>query len=354
MLVVRAGALGDTLMVTPLIRALYEEQAGTEIDFICSSLAAGLLASNPYLASTITLRHRNVPYFFSVEKRKLVKRLKGREYSFAVLLESAPHYRDLLERAGIRDIRSFAGTPFQPNLHSIVNNLRAGGYATNDPNSLRMDLPVSSADIESAQQLLEGLPRPIVGLHPGYGPQGKKKGQVNRLRGWSCENFAQVAAGLIQQGCSIVLVGSKEDLEICRNISQKATQQAPGGNVRILAGKTSVAVLTGVIKSLDLLVSVDSGPAHIAAAVGVPLVVLWGPGILDQTKPISTTAAVSIVRVPVPCAPCYGTQLMKECTRNICMEYIAPAEVIQRASGLLGFIPDDQGGYSQNSFPVLQ
>ena len=177
MLVVRAGALGDTLMVTPLIRALYEEQPGTEIDFLCSAPAAGLLASNAYLASTLSLRQRNVPYFFSLEKRRLVKRLKSREYAFAVLLESAPRYRELLERAGVHEIRSFATTPFEPKLHSIVNNLRAGGYTSDDPNVARMDLPVPPAALESARQLLEGLPRPIIGIHAGYGPPGKKRSQ---------------------------------------------------------------------------------------------------------------------------------------------------------------------------------
>jgi ADP-heptose:LPS heptosyltransferase len=84
-----------------------------------------------------------------------------------------------------------------------------------------------------------------------------------------------------------------------------------------------------LIRHLDVFVSVDSGPAHIAAAVGTPLVVLWGPGILAQTRPIAETGSVEIVREAVGCAPCYGTPMMKACRRNICMEGITPDRVLQ-------------------------
>jgi ADP-heptose:LPS heptosyltransferase len=72
-----------------------------------------------------------------------------------------------------------------------------------------------------------------------------------------------------------------------------------------------------------------------SAALGTPLIVLWGPAILAQVRPLSSTTPIRILNAAVPCAPCYGTPLMKECRRNICMEALTPAAVLTAAAALL-------------------
>ncbi len=109
----------------------------------------------------------------------------------------------------------------------------------------------------------------------------------------------------------------------------------PKNRSRILAGQTTISQFVAAITLSDMLISVDSASAHIAAAVGTPVVVLWGPAILNQTRPLSSTTPIVIVQNPVPCAPCYGTPLMKTCKRNICMEQIGPDEVVRQAMRLL-------------------
>ncbi|MGI8784377.1 MAG: glycosyltransferase family 9 protein, partial [Acidobacteriota bacterium] len=69
-LVVRAGALGDTLMATPVVSALRKRYAGAAIDFLCAESAAPLLAHNPDIACVLPLRQRNWPYWLSMEKRR--------------------------------------------------------------------------------------------------------------------------------------------------------------------------------------------------------------------------------------------------------------------------------------------
>ncbi len=330
-LVVRAGALGDTLMITPLIRRLHEDQPNREIDLLCSSGGAALLRGNKYVSRIYTLRNRNLPYLLSAEKRALVKQIRSNGYDFAIVLESAPRYRELLQRAGIGEIRGFLETPFEPAQHSVLNNLRAGGFSVSEGNSLDLDLTLSSVSVEAAARLLRSLPNPKIGIHPGYGPSSKKSGQTDRLRGWKTGNFAQIARELASQGASIVLTGSREDRPICEQIATSL----PRDRVCILAGETSIEQLSAVIQNLDLLISVDSGPAHIAAAVGTPLVVLWGPGILNQTGPLSSTTPIQVLNARVPCAPCYGTERMKQCRNNICMEQIHPDSVVAAALFLL-------------------
>lgn len=329
-LVVRAGALGDTLMVTPLLRALREKFPGAEIDVLCSELAAGILELTPGVARRYALRHRNLPFALSLEKRRLVRELRSRDYRFAVLLERAGRYRYLLERSGIREIRSFREIPFDPGAHAIVNNLRAAGFGDQAPTD--MEVFLSGDDRARVAEILRPLASPRVGIHVGYGPRGRKRNQSERLKGWSTENFTAVGARLLARGASLVFTGSREDREDVEAILSRLPRSGP---VVSLAGRTSVRELAAVIEDLDLFVSVDSGPAHLAAAVATPLVVLWGPAILEQVRPLSSRSAVVVLRHPPACAPCYETPLMKTCRRNVCMESISPEEVIESVGGLL-------------------
>jgi ADP-heptose:LPS heptosyltransferase len=341
-LVVRAGALGDTLMATPVLAALADRHPGAAIDVVASAPAAPLLAGHPHVARVLALGWRNLPRVVSPEKRALVRDLRAAAYDLAIVLERAPRYVDLVERARPRRLIGFQATAFDPALHSAANNLRAAGFEDWASRSLAPQIFLDENDEREAGEVLGGLGRAearphdeerrrLVGLHAGYGPPRRKKYQETRLRGWRLDRFAEVGRRLVARGFRIVLTGSTDDREAVARIAR----ELPPGSAIDLAGKIGVRTLAAVIRRLDLLVSVDSGPAHIAAAVSTPLVVLWGPGILEQTRPIARDAPVVILRRPPPCAPCYGTPLMKTCPRNICMEAITPGEVVTTAVRLL-------------------
>jgi ADP-heptose:LPS heptosyltransferase len=317
-------------MVTPLLRALRRKHPEAELDVLCSRLASDLLELTPGVARRFPLHHRNLPYPLSLEKQRIVRELRRRGYDRAILLERAERYRKLLERAGISSIQSFRETPFDPRKHAIVNNLNAAGL---EPAHLDMEVFLSDEDRKEASELLTMLAEsPRVGIHIGYGPRGKKKHQSERLKGWALENFVEAARELSGRGLGLVFTGSLEDRRDVEQVIQRL--RAPALD---LTGRTPLRVLAAVIQKLDAFVSVDSGPAHLAAAVATPLVVLWGPAIFEQVRPISTRSPVVVLRHPPPCAPCYETPLMKTCPRNVCMEAIKPAEVVERVEGLLRF-----------------
>ncbi len=334
-LVVRAGALGDTLMVTPVLPALAGRYPGAAIDVLASAGAAPLLANHPRLAEVLPLRWRNLPYAISLEKRALVRRLRAASYDLAVVLEQARHYLDLVGRARPARIVGFHETPFDPALSSAANNLRAAGFDDWTSRPLAPEMFLDERDRQEARAVLgRALPeRPrLVGLHSGYGPVGRpKRNQDTRLRGWKLENFVEVGRDLAARGMRVVLTGSIED----RAAVERIARGLPAGAVVNAAGRLSVRGLAAAIEMVDAFVSVDSGPAHIASAVGTPLVVLWGPGILEQTRPIGRLAPVTVIRHAPPCAPCYGTPLMKTCPRNVCMEAITSEEVLRSTLVLL-------------------
>ena len=334
-LIVRAGALGDTLMVTPTIRALKQRDPEAEVDFLCSQSARPLLEENPLISRLFSLEYRNVPYFFSREKRRLAREMRQRQYRLAVLLESGRRFRELIEHSGAREIRDIRDT-HDPLAHSIVNYQRAAGC---EGVMMPMDLYLTPRDEMRAAEMLRGLPRPWIGFHAGYGPPSGKDSrlQSERLRAWGPESFARLGQIVRQRhGGTLVLTGSGGDVLLASRISELLGphlfgQQPP----LVLAGRTSVREMAAVIEQLDVLVTVDSAPAHIAAALGTRTVVLWGPAIFEQTHPHGDPARVIVVRHPVSCAPCYGTPLMKQCQRNICMEAISPARVAAEVEQLL-------------------
>lgn len=323
----RAGALGDTLMATPALRALKQRYPQAEIDFLCSAVARPLLEENTAFARLFTLEQRNVPYILSPPKWRLVRELRARHYDLAVLLESGWAYREIVERAGAREVRDIR-TTHDPRVHAIVDNLRAAGC--DESAQPPMELPLAPQDELRAVEMLKPLRRPRIGLHAGYGPPRRKNArqQSERLKGWDAESFARVARTLRDGGASIVLTGGPDDVALATRIASLMGGEPP----LILAGRTSVRELAAVIEQLDVLVSVDSGPAHMAAALGTPLVVLWGPAILHQVCPQGDPAKIRVVRHRVFCAPCYGTPMMRTCQRNICMESISPAAVVREVA----------------------
>ncbi len=311
-------------MATPVVPALAQRYPGARIDFLASAQAAPLLDGVGGIGRVVVLRRRNLPYWLSLEKQALVRRLRRERYDLAVVLEHAARYYELVERAGVTQVTGFRSTPFDPARHSIANNLRASGFGDPDRHDWRMLITPADAEYGPAKSLLADRGTPLVGVHVGYGPARRKKDQERRLRGWALENFAAVSARAIERGARIVLTGARED----RPAVSRLAGMLPPRQVFNFSGLMTLRQSVWMIRKLDAFLSVDSGPAHIAAAVGTPLVVLWGPGIFEQTRPLASAGPVEVVREPVACAPCYGTPLMNACRRNICMEGITPARVL--------------------------
>ncbi len=331
-LIARIGALGDTLMATPVIRAIRQTNSNARIDFLASASAAPLLEFHPDLDRVLSLQQRNFPYWLSPEKWRLVAELRKAGYQCGVVLESAPRYLELLNHAGLKQIVGFHTTPSDPKIHSAANNLRAAGFEDWKERRLDAELYFPPRSASRAQELLDGLPHPIVAIHPGYGPAQKKADQAERLKGWPTAAFQELVKLLLGSGAGVIVTGSPEDRAEAERIAAPSIDDS---RLRVAAGTTSVLELAALIAEVDLFISVDSGPAHMAAAVGTPLVVLWGPAKLHQVQPISNRSPVIVLSSGVPCAPCYDTPAMKACRDNICMKRIEPAQVFTAARRIL-------------------
>jgi heptosyltransferase-2 len=183
-------------------------------------------------------------------------------------------------------------------------------------------LSVTDARLREAQLLLveRGVRpgRPLVALCPGS--------TNSRAKRWPAERFAAVAEMLMERvGAEVVLVGAAEESDISEEVARRM-------RVRpfVLTGQTDLAQTAAVLKASDLLVTNDTGPAHIAAAVGCPVVVIFGPTNPVTTRPFSTSAEV--VRRPPVCAPC----MLRDCPiDHRCMTAVTAEEVFERAAHAL-------------------
>lgn len=318
-------------MALPVARFLKEESE-LGVDFLCTARLAPLVEMSPWVDRVYGLKGRNLPFLLSAEKRNLARKLAGNRYHRAVLMESAPGFLSFLERSAIPYIQSFISFPFESNVHSTVNNLRLAGANIKIPEPRSVDLNLPESNNQDVLQFLEGLPAPIIGLHPGYGPPHRKATSSKKNRGWPPKSFISLGQALQNLGASIVLTGSSEDGPDCQRIARALDRS----RTRVLAGQTTLPQLAGLIRRLQLFVSVDSGPAHLCAAVATPLIVLWGPGKWIQTRPISNGGEVVLLRKELPCSPCYDTPAMKTCLKNICMEFIGAGEVLSHCKRVLG------------------
>jgi heptosyltransferase-2 len=171
--------------------------------------------------------------------------------------------------------------------------------------------------IERGASLLGGS-RDWIGLNPGAAFGSAKR--------WLPERYAAVADRLARHaGARVVILGGSAERVLGESIA--AAMSAPA---LVLSGETSLADLIGVIRGLRLLVTNDSGPMHLAAAVGTPLVALFGPTDWTETAPVGIHHR--LLREPVDCAPCK----LRDCPiDHRCMRLIEVEAVVDACRELL-------------------
>ena len=340
-LLVQLADIGDLVLTTPAIAALREAHPKSQIDLLASEQAIPLVPAG--------LVDRLIPFrrgrgsasreFFSLPNLRMLLTLRAQRY------ETVVFFHHFTFRAGVFKFwllakacgaRRIIGLKNQ-NIGFLTDAVNDEGFGARHQAQYWLDLVGLLGASGSARPALvkrealsaQALPasgRPSVVLHAG-------SGGYSEARRWSAEGFAAVARGLQQErGAEIILVGQPEDdgRRVENLLEQKPTN---------LIGTTSLPQLADIIASADLFIGADSGVMHIAAAVGTPVLSIFGPSNPDAWRPWTAGGPATVLSSGVECSPCsyvgHGIGARDGCEARTCMKLLRPKQVLAAARNLL-------------------
>lgn len=343
LLLVRLDNLGDVLLCTPAFHAVRETLPDAELTLLASPVGAQVAELNPDLDDAIVYEApwmdpwERLPHDF-VRELGMVEMLRERRFDGAIIFTSFRQsplpaaYLAYLAGIPLRLGASIDGSgsllttrhkhPEERGMHEVERALDlvgAEGFRTSDLDLVLRVLPKERASMRqglSAEGVSGG--RPLVVLHPGCSMPA---------RTYPWEMFAQVADLLVQQvGAQVVLTGDSGEVELVEKVRGRMRRAAIS-----MAGRLDFGEFVALLSLSDLVVTNNTGPAHVAAAVKTPVVDLFAlTNPPEQWRPWRVPHR--LLYREVPCALCYSRVCPYE---QECLRGVVPSEVVRAAAGLL-------------------
>jgi lipopolysaccharide heptosyltransferase II len=318
--------VGDAVMSVPALQALREHQPQARISILARPWVAGLYGREAFCDELIPY---DAPRGWRGlnEKRRLAAELKARTFDCAVLLQNAFEAAAMARWAGIpirigyaRDARGWLLTQAIPvPVRDEIPRHQRFYYLE----LLKRAQLIPGYGVESTIRLTaKSKPGPLIGVSPGAAYGGAKR--------WLPERFAEAAAAIAQErGAQVAVFGSKEEVSICETVRERVA--AAGVTCQSFAGVMRLDEFIEMASGCELFLTNDSGAMHVASALGVPTVAVFGATDDEATGPTGEWSRV--VRHPVECSPC----LLRECPiDHRCMTRVAVSQVVEAARALVG------------------
>ncbi|MGA1845197.1 MAG: lipopolysaccharide heptosyltransferase I [bacterium] len=344
-LIVKMSSLGDVIHCLPCLEALRKGFPGAQIDWVVEEQNAGILEGHPHIDRLIILSRKSwikAPWRI----RKVSSGIKGflgtlRQREYDMVIDFQGLFRSGLivglsrgkRKIGFDRVREKANIFYNEHVrlttldqHAVTRYLEIPRYLGVDVDEPQFFLPVSEKEVDSANKLLEEI---------GFNANKNKKIiYINPNARWSSkiwpwEHFRELIRALSDNGYHVLLIGGPGDRE-----PMERAFQGLGDRVYNLAGRTSLKSLAVLFRRGRCLVTNDSGPMHLAVAVGLPVIALFGPSNPLRTGPFGWQgegARSRVLSAPVACAPCYK----RLCIHQDCLKGIMPCQVEQALKDLL-------------------
>ena len=293
--------LGDCIMATPAIENVVNFYNDAEITFIGSFVSIEAMKNHPKVVKTVVLDKK-----YSV----LYKNAKGLG-GFDVFFSFRSSFRTKFLKFFVS-----ANSKYQFDKNKYINCHQVEKYNDFVNDSLNIDSNPGRLKLYKHNQSLELAQKPILGINPGASYGSAKR--------WYPEEFAKVASELSGQ-YDIVIFGGPSEVDIAFDI-EKLLIKKDVKNYKNLAGKTTIPELMSRISNLDLFITGDSGPMHVAAAFQVPTVAIFGPTKDDETSQWMNEKSL-IVKKSLECQPCMERTCPLQ--HHNCMKLITYLEVLK-------------------------
>ena len=334
-LVVGPSWVGDMLMAQSLFKALAARHPGLALDVLAPAWSHGILARMPEVRRALVAPFAHGRFGLG-ERWRLGRELSREGYDQAIVLPNS--WKSAL-------VPFFAGIPLRTGYlgefrHGLLNDRRRL-----DPRAMprlveRYSALAAPAGAASSQ--VPTAPQPLLAVHPDaqkaslarLGLQRDRRilalcpgAEFGPAKRWPEAHYAAVAHAKLEQGWQVWLFGSAKDSPVT-----EAIDQLSGGACANLAGRTSLEETVDLLACAAAVVSNDSGLMHIAAAVDVPVIAVYGSTDPGYTPPYSDRAQV--VRLGLECSPCFK----RECPLGHldCLNKLGPERVLAVLDDLEG------------------
>jgi len=361
-LLIKLSAIGDVIHAIPVLNTLRQRYPNARIDWLVTPGIAELLRHNPAISNVIEFSRDEwsapwtpAPY---VSAARLIATLRAAEYDLvldlqgqmrsAVLafLSGAPVRigfdkpradaftslpRIIPEEArrhawrGAREGAWLAYTHYIDlptlDMHPVERYLRIAAMLGLDDGTADFSFPIppkANARIAALSDYYDISKAKLAAIAPGTNWETKQ---------WRAGGFAEVARHFLQKGFAVALIGSDRERGLCAEVASLA----PGAIN--FAGETSLSELAALISRAAICVTNDSGPMHLAVALGRPVVSIFGP--TDPVWAGPYRHPDSVIRAGVPCSPCYLRRLSQCPNSHICVEKLSAGSVIEKIDAAL-------------------
>lgn len=317
-MVIKLSSFGDIFHAIPAVQQL-KKQLDADIDWVTQTEYAPLVRCISGVSRVIPFhRRRALPTLLP-----FLRELRAQSYDYAFDLQG------LLKSACIARL-ACARTIIGPSFHREgAHWLYHAVAGTRDKNRHAVD-----ENLDILRYLQKPVEAPTFNIHfPDITPPGTAPRigiiPVSRWesKNWPVASFIQTVTGLTQRGASVFLLGSPADADICRQI-----ETACKGVIN-MAGKTSLIEMGSLLQKMDAVISNDSGPMHMAAAAGTPVIALFGPTAPLRTGPFG--AKHRILQTDMPCQPCFSRTCQLWQSPPPCLTGITPEMVLKAVDELL-------------------
>ena len=291
--------MGDTVMVTPAIENLVNFFNNPEIVLIGSFISVETLKNHPNVHKTIILDKK-------ITSLVKVNNNLGKFDAFFTFRSSF--------RAKFLKFIVSANNKYQFNKNKYSNRHQVEKYNDFVNDSLNIDFPAGQLRIHTKNSK-KNKSKKILGINPGASYGSAKR--------WYPQKFAEVVEKLSKQ-FDIIIFGSTNEKDFAKDIEKSLIAKGIN-NYQNLAGKTTITELINCISNLDLFITGDSGPMHLAASFQIPTIAIFGPTKDDETSQWMNDNSI-IVKKNLDCQPC----MKRTCPlkHHNCMKLIKAQEVI--------------------------
>jgi len=331
-LIIKPSSLGDVVHSLPFLNVLKDNFPKAEIHWIIAKGLNELLEGHPMINKLWIINKDAWKRIKSVritikELRALFKSLKAEKYDLVVDLQGLLRSGIIAKatgapvRVGFKEARE--GSRFfythtvrsGKDVHAVDRNLEIAKFLGCDISDIRFPFPLSFSRQLSAASggISHQLHKEYAVMAPGARWETKR---------WHPERFGKLAAML---PVNSVVVGGKSDIDTADIVVKNSRS-----NALSVAGKTTLRELIEIIRNARFVITNDSGPMHIAAALGVPVFAIFGPTNPMRTGPYGSSHV--IIKKDLECSPCYK----KKCRNVQCMEEIKVNDVAEAIRAYCG------------------